>query len=442
MRILTVFFAIVLMAGLPGLGAAQTTLTLDQAILDALARNRALLAARSSVDAAEAGAAEARSNRLPQITVAESWQRGDQPVFVFGSLLSARRFAAENFAIDALNHPDPVGFFRTTVGVEQVVFDGGQAAAASETATLQIEMASLVTAQAAADLQVSVTEAYGRVLAAQAARRAAEAGVAATREDLTRAERRRDQGLLSEADVLAFAVRVAELEERVLQATGETAAAMAELSHLMGAPITRDYAVAEPPLPPINVGPDLQALLAQARESRPVLQQAKTAVRIADVARNGARGALLPRVAAQAAVDLSGTHVTDRASSWIVGGELRWTFGVGGRERARARGAAAAAAQARLEQAEADGRVEVEVVSALRRFESARARQAVGTAAVEQARESQRIIRDRFEAGLAGTDDVLRASATMLDADTRRTAALVDALVAKAMLDRAVGRSR
>ena len=82
----------------------------------------------------------------------------------------------------------------------------------------------------------------------------------------------------------------------------------------------------------------------------------------------------------------------------------------------------------------------VEVISAAGSIESARAREAVGRAAADQARESQRIIRDRFEQGLAGVNDVLRASTAVLDAEARRTAAIVDLMVADAMLRRAVGR--
>jgi hypothetical protein len=42
------------------------------------------------------------------------------------SLLSAWKFRPDNFAIDGLNHPDPTGFFRTRVAVEQLLFDGGR----------------------------------------------------------------------------------------------------------------------------------------------------------------------------------------------------------------------------------------------------------------------------------------------------------------------------
>jgi outer membrane protein TolC len=65
----------------------------------------------------------------------------------------------------------------------------------------------------------------------------------------------------------------------------------------------------------------------------------------------------------------------------------------------------------------------------------------VGRAAVEQARESQRIIRDRFDAGLAPVNDVLRASTAVIDADARRVAAVIDAMVATAMLNQALGRA-
>ncbi|MFK8843555.1 hypothetical protein, partial [Escherichia coli] len=67
---------------------------------------------------------QARAGFRPKVDVAESWQRGNQPVFVFGSLLAQGRFEAQNFALAALNHPDAVDNFRSAVSVEQPLFDG------------------------------------------------------------------------------------------------------------------------------------------------------------------------------------------------------------------------------------------------------------------------------------------------------------------------------
>lgn len=150
---------------------------------------------------------------------------------------------------------------------------------------------------------------------------------------------------------------------------------------------------------------------------------------------------MIPQLAAQAGFDVSGTRILDRTSSWIVGGELRWAFSTGGAEVAGIKAAAASRTRTRAEADESRARVHVEVISALRRLETARARQDAGRVAVDQARESERIIRDRFDAGLAPVNDLLRASTAVTDAEANRIAALIDAMVATAMLRQALGRT-
>lgn len=429
--------ACVLIAALPA--AAQAPLTLDQAISAALSKNRSLQAARSTVAEAEQGIGEARSGYLPRLTVTESWQRGDQPVFVFSSLLSARQFAAANFAIDALNHPDPLGFFRTSVGVDHTLFDGGRQRSSVAAAGLRREIAARQADEAMLDVKLGVAQTYGRVLTAQAAQRAAQAGVESAVEDVARAERRRDAGMATDADVLSLRVHLADLEQRVIQADGDAAVARAELNHLMGAPIDRSYQTAEPPTP-ASSAVDRNTSIAAAQNTRPSVKASAAAADLAQAVRRAARASLVPQISAQAAVDVSGTQIADRSSSWLFGGEVRWTFSLGGAELSRLKAASEAASRARIERDDTVARVEVEIVSAQRRLEAARARERVGTAAVAQAHESQRIIRDRFDAGLAGTDEVLRAAMAVLDAEARRIAAVVDGFVSAAMLDRAVGR--
>jgi outer membrane protein TolC len=428
----------------PLTGGAQEPLTVDRAVQAALAQNAGLRAARAGVDEASSSATAVRSGFFPRISISESWQRGDEPVFVFSSLLSARRFGAENFAIDALNHPDPLGFFRTRVGVEQLVFDGGRQGSAASAAGLRRTVAQASTDQAAADLAVATTQAFGRVVSADAIRRATEAGVASAREDLARAERRRDAGLLTEADVLALVVHVADLQQRAIQAEGEAAAARAELNRRMGAPIDAAVLVVEPSAAPPDLAGDtsnLAALLGEAEAARPELKRAAASADMAAAVRRQAGAAVIPAVAAQAAFDISGTEFGNRASSWVIGGEIRWTFSTGGAELAGMKAADASIARARAEAEDIRSAVHVEVVSALQRAAAARGRYRVGRAAVDAARESQRIIRDRFDAGIASVNDVLRSSTALLDADANRIAALVDTMVATAVLRRAVGRT-
>lgn len=435
----TPLLALALVVLAPWTSAAQAPLTLPQAIDEALSRNRGLLAARTGVTEAAEQAAAARGSRLPQINVAESWQRGNQPVFVFSSLLTSRQFAAANFAIDALNHPDPVGYFHTAVGVQQLVFDGGRLRAITEAASLQRDLAESQVREAEAGTRLAVTELYGRLVALSAERRALASALDTAQADLARARQRRDAGMASEADVLSFTVHVSDLQQRSLQSDGNAAMARAELNRLTGASVERDFVIVEPEPAPRSPA-DVAALIATAEQQRPELQRAAIGEALSARVQKQARAALVPQVGAQLGVDFAGTSFADRASSWVVGGEVRWIFSTGGSELARLRAAASAASRARIEREDAHAMVAVDVLSAVKRLDAASARVEVGRATVEQARESQRIIRDRFEAGMATVTDVLRAAAALLDAEAHRTAAVVDVLVGQALLEKAIGR--
>lgn len=419
---------------------AQEALPLDQAVAQAVARNPGLEAARSGATEATAKVDEARSRFFPRVSVSESWQRGNAPVFVFSSLLSARKFAAGNFAIDALNRPDPVGFFHGAIAVEQVLFDGGRTGAGLDAARGIEAMATAGADEHALSLASQVAAAYGQVLTAEAARSAAEGAAKAAAEDVARAERRREAGTVTNADVLSLQVHLAAMQQQVIEATGHAAVARALLNRLRGAPVDAEFTVQEP-APSTTAGArEWSALAAEAIANRPELRRGEAGVTLAESGRRQAKSAWWPQVAAQAAYQYDGLSFSDRASSWVVGGEARWAFSTGMGERAAMRAAAAAEQRARASRDEARAAVQVEVLSAVRQLESAEARERVARATVAQAVESQRILRDRYEAGMAGVQDVLSASAAVLSAEMSRTSAVVDRIVAQAALDRAIGR--
>ena len=418
----------------------QDILTLEQATTRALAHNAGLRAIEEGVAARDAQVAEARAGWFPRITAAESWQRGDQPVFVFSALLASRQFAAGNFAIDSLNRPGATGFHRTSVAMEQPLFDGRQGAHVERT-RLARDVARLTLDETRAAFAVTTAEPYGRVLVADASHRAAETALQAARADRARAKDRRDAGMATDADVLALDAHLASLVQRVVQSEGDAAIARAELNRLMGMPVDQRYQVTGAPAPTAAAGDlDVRALLAEADAARPSLRRAATLEQLAQTERRLARASLLPRVTTQAGVEISGTRVDDRTSSWLVGAEMRWDLSLGGAERARLNAASHGQAQAAAEAEDARAAAHVDVITALTAERSATARLDAGRAAVEQARESERIVRDRFEAGLASVTDLLRAQTAVLDAEAQHTAAGVDAMVSAARLAQALGR--
>ncbi len=431
---LAVFFLL-----LPGTAFTQQPLSVEQAVARARTHNPTVRAAEAAARQADQQVAEARAGWLPRVDYVEGWQRGDQPVFVFSSLLMQRRFSAANFAIDALNNPAPINNYHSGVSVEQQVFDGGRLRSAARSAELSREIAGLATEQTTSGIALRTTRAYGDVLVAEAGTEAADAAVKAAEDDLARAGHRRDVGVVPEADVLALQVHLAQMRERQIDSASQAAIARARLDQLMGDPLDTRYTLAEP-APAAAALPSLDALEREALANRPEMKQAEAQVALARAARGTARAGWLPQVALQGMYDLNGGQFDTRASSWTVGAQLRWNLFAGGADLARVRASADGEARAGAERDETASTVQLDVLSAVRALESARARAAVGRAAVAQARESQRMIRDRYEAGLANVNDVLRAATAVLDAESQRIAASVDILTSQAALDHALGR--
>jgi outer membrane protein TolC len=138
--------------------------------------------------------------------------------------------------------------------------------------------------------------------------------------------------------------------------------------------------------------------------------------------------------------EFNGATLGEQRSAWIVGAQVQINLFRGFADSARLAEARHAGARAAAEREQIERSIELEVRTAAARLEAARARHDAGRAALAQARESQRIIRDRYEGGLATVTDVLRAAESSLEAESRATAAEMDVILQGVALDRALGR--
>jgi outer membrane protein TolC len=418
---------------------AQGPLTLDDAIGRALRQNPSVRVAQAAQRESSERVRQARAGWFPRVDVTESWQRGNQPVFVFGSLLAQRQFTEANFAVEALNHPDPITNYRTGISVDQVVFDGVRTPSATRSAAIGEEIAQAGSRDVAASIRVAVTQAYGQVLMAVAQRRASASAVDAAEEDVRRAERRRDAGMGTEADVLALKVHRARVRERQISAASEETIGRARLNEAMGEPLDARFEVDAPALAPETV-PALADLEAEALKSRPDVFRAAAQERLAREAVTTAKSGYYPQAAVQGVYEFNGGTFTNRASAWTIGAVFRWNIFGGFADSARLGEAKAAIDRARAERERREASARVDVRVAVARLDESRAREDVGRSVMAQARESQRIVRDRYDAGLAPVNDLLRSALAVLDADYQHTSATIDVLVSAAMLERARGR--
>jgi outer membrane protein len=433
---LPLLFGVLVVGVAPAL--AQTPLTLEDAIRRAQGETADARALASAIDEANARVQRAQSGFWPRVDVTETVQRGNQPVFVFSSLLSQRRFTAANFAIPALNHPDPVTNTRTAVALEQRIFDSGLTHLGVQAATLEREAASAGRDAARQGLAFRAAQAFVQVLQLEATARATDAAVDAAESDRQRARARREVGLVTEADVLAVDVHRADMRQRQIAASGDLAVARMQLAEAVGLPLTDPVVPLRPVPRPAPADGD--ALVRDALATHPDLRQADVHLQLADNGRRTARAALLPSVGVQAGWESNGATLGAQQSSWVIGAEMRVNVFRGFADTARISEAVHAHARATAERERVERRLEVDVRGALAQLAAARAREDAGRAALSQARESQRIIRDRYEGGLATVTDVLRAAEATLDAESRATGAEMDVILLTVALDRALGR--
>jgi outer membrane protein len=419
--------------------SAQSPLSLSEAIARAKARNPDARSAAAAEREAAERVTQARGGYFPKVDVAESWQRGNNPVFVFSSLLARRQFTAADFALDALNHPAATDNFRTAFSVEQSLFDRTTSANV-RAASIARDMAATGRQLVDQDLTSAVTDAFGRVLIAAATARSAAATVESARADRELAGNRRDAGRVTDADVLQLDVYLARTLEQQVQATSDERIARARLNQLMDEPLSTMFSLdLTPPAIAIDIT-NPAALEEEALKNRPEVALTMQQVQLSAATEDAAQAAFLPQVAVQGGWELNGGAWNSRSSSWVVGAVARFNLFHGFADKARLAEARAQATRRALEHDKAETMARLDVQIAIARLEAARASEAVGRAAADRARESRRIIRDRYESGLTDAAMLLRSADDVLQAEAQQIAARVSVLTATANLQRAIGQ--
>ena len=414
------------------------TLTLRDAVEQSLARNPAIVAAEARAREAEAREAEARAARLPRIDVTESATRGNNPVFVFGSLLEQGAFAARHFDPAFLNTPDALTNYRAALTARLAVFDPFHTANAVRRSRNGVSRAGIELEEVRRRMRAeTIARFYGVAVAEERLRlanevaRLAEADAKATRD-------RFDQGLLVESDALAADVHVATLRKRVIAAEGDLAVARAALATLLQRPVRESVAI-DGALPVLRLDPPpLDTAVANAIANRAPVKLAASVAADARLCLASEQANVFPRVDFFGTLGASGGTFADRNSDYTGGVVVTLELFD------RARPARVAAARAESESAVAGeimarDAVTMESIAAWHRLRVARETAAVAAAAVEQAQAAARIVRDRYEQGLFPITEHLRAQTALVSARFDLLAARYETVVAHAELLRATG---
>ena len=436
---LTMFCLSPAMAG-QAADAVPQDLTLAEAVRVALAKNPTVQAADAYAKAVHEGIAEARAARYPRVDFSESFTRGNNPVFVFGALLTERQFTAADFALDSLNTPRPLDLFRTQFTAALPLYDAGQTGRRIKDAKLRERGAGESGQRTRQELIFNVVKAFADEMLARESARVAEAATKSAQSDFERAQARQQQGQAVPSDLLSAQVQLAQAQEDLLQANNSAELAHAALNVAMGLPEDAATTIATGLKESVFDAGILSDRQQRALKNRPDLREADLGVEHAANGRRMARAEFLPKVNAFSSWEEDNqTFLTRGGNNWTIGASLNFNIFDGGANHARLAAARyhQVEAQARLSQMTAA--VKLQVREAYLNLTTARQRVDVSREAQAQAEESLRILQNRYEAGLATITDVLQIESAHRNAQKNYLNALFDYRLSYAALELATG---
>lgn len=422
---------------------APIRLTLDEALARATATSHRLAELRAREGASEAVVAQRRAADLPIVSVHGSYMRTNH-VDEFGVFQPGGSFQ--------VFYPDVPDNWQSRIDLRWPIYSGGRTGALERAADAEREASGLDLENARADLRLETTRAFWALVTATEAVRVVTAALERTEAQLADVRARFDQGFLPPNDVLTAETRLSQQQSLLIEARNQRDSARAELARLIGAPLDAELEADAKLTPP----PAVQDA-APAGGTPAVVEGAPTPVRAdrealalrlraAGERIEAAEAGKRPSVSVVAGVDYARPNpkIFPREdiwqSSWDVGLNVTWTLWNAGRTAAEVAEARELAEATRQRLAELESTIALEVRQRGLDLESARAQVATAAAGVRSATEAQRVVRERFQAGVATSTEVLDAQVDLLQAELDLTRTLASVRLAEARLARALGR--
>lgn len=407
-------------------GAAESW-TLERALDYALSHSPDACLAQQRIMATQAGLEQADSAFWPHLQFQSSYTRMDNPMMVFGSILNQRAY---NSSLNFNDVPD-VDDLNVRGLVTVPLYAGGKIKAGRDAAKANTEAAKQTSAAVRNELGFEVVRAFQTILKTRQFVKATQAAVTALEGNQATAMKRLVGGTLLKSDELDIEVRLRQACEDLVRARNANTLAVLALRNLLGME-SGEFAVADTaPKATVPSGDDFS--------HRPEIAAAHERERAAAAEMRGAQSGYQPRVSAFGSLDHDYGWVTGGdGNSYTAGVMLQWDLWDGFSSRAKTREASANLESAREEQRKLRLALNFEVEQAQLDLSAANERLAVTETSIEQALESEKLTRDRFEQGLAISTQLIDAETALVAARVRRAEAESDQRIAVAGLRKAL----
>lgn len=434
------YVLILLLLCLPSAARAQTSaaLTLDEAIAQGLANSQRLAELAARADAADFAVAGRRAAELPAISLQGGYTRTNH-VDEFGIALPGRA--------PQIVYPDIPDNYRARLDLQWPIYTGGRTDALERAARAERSAITSDVAAARADLRLEITRAFWAAVTAAETEAVLRRSLDAVAAHVRDVRSRLAAGLVPPNEVASAEAQASHQRLLALEAANQRAIAEADLARLTG----RDAVIVTvPPAGPAGAGaPAISAtasLVAEALKTRAERQALEQRVASADARAAAASAAARPQISLGGGYDYARPNPRifprseDWKPAWDASVNVSWTLWDGGRRAAEHGEAMAAAAALRTRVTEFDRQVTFDVRARTLELESSREAVVAAEDGLRAATEAERVVGERFKAGVLTSTEVLDALVARLRAELDRTRAIAGVRLAEARLERAVGR--
>lgn len=394
-------------------GAEQ--ISLSQAARETTAFSRMLKSRAAAVEAARQGVNQADAMRLPKLSYQSALTTGNDPVYVFGSLLRQDSFTAGHFDLDKLNSPDNRTNFSNALALEVPLFTGfkirdqralGQNYLAQSQSSLDYTQQAELFGTTQTYLMLALKTELAKI-AAQAQK--------SSEEQLKTADRLRSKGFVLGSDYYAAQAAVSSIKTARTMFENDTLAQSAALAVRLGRnpenilnPSGNFTAFV------YNIGNE-QEKLQKLSQTRGDLIAARLEAKNADIARSLESNSLLPQIGLFAQLQTNTRDFSTNPLLNTVGVSMTVPFGDFTRS-PRVKQREAQKLQAQEQAAALADAAAADLLRYRREYESAKSALPAAREAVENAQKSLELFKPLFRQGRQSVLEVVRAEAALMSA--------------------------
>ncbi|HRH45670.1 MAG TPA: TolC family protein [Pyrinomonadaceae bacterium] len=415
-------------------------LSLESAVEKALENNPQTKITEKGIKIAELKIDEAKLSKKPFVQFSSTVTGGNNPVFVFGSRLEQGRFGASNFAIDSLNHPQPIVNFRSVVSVHKSLFDQKQTVSRITQAQIGKSQAELQAEFVRQQLRFNILRSYYGTVLAKELLKVSDGAINSAKENSKKAKDLVEVGMVTDADYLAAEVEVANAHQQKLEAESNLFTTNAALNILLDEKPELEREFTDDLTEKYFPIEDRDELIRIALENRPEYQKADLEIQTnREQKKSILNKQKLPEVNAFGNFGYSSPYLANGSTDFTVGVSLTYTLFDAGKKN-RLEQATEGESLAQLEKEDLANQIRLDVIRAEQNFKTSRAKILVSVKSITQAEEALRIIYDRYKFGLMTFNELVRAENALVRAKSNLLMARYEYYIAYASVLLATGR--